>query len=613
MNTRFSKLYLVVLSTLAATAHAEVTQLDEVVVTAARIAQPAREVVGDVTVIDAAELENQNNTTLPELLARQPGIQVASNGGAGKSGAIYIRGANAQQTVVLIDGVRYGSATTGQAALQHLPLEQIDRIEILRGTAASLYGADAIGGVIQIFTKQGGKGFQPSAKLGYGTENSWDMSANVSGGNEQTHYALGVAYSQTDGISALAVPKYQKYSSDKDGYKNLSVSASASHSFNERNEIGGSVLIAQVKNQYDNAYATNTYNYRDEGSNGSGTIWSKNQLTDIWASKLQAGLSVDNSFNYAPATSYSPEKSQFKTQQSQFAWQNDIKAGPGVLTLAAETLLQAVSGTTQYDVDSRRINSVWGGYLAHLGDVTLQANLRNDDNSQFGNDTNGTIGASWAFANAWQVGASYATGFQAPTFNELYYPGYGNPDLKPAQSKNAEAFLRYAQKTLQASATIYRNRVTDLLQYDAAKGGTANIGKANLQGLTLTADWQINGVSLGGSYDYLDATDDSSTANNGKQLARRAKNAGFAYAAYGQANWTVRVEMQAQGQRFDDAANKKSLAGYALTNLAATWQVAKDWGLELRINNVFDQEYELAKDYGTLGANGMLTVKWAQK
>ncbi len=611
MNTCFTKSYLLVLSALATMpALAAVTQLEEVVVTASRIAQPAREVIGDVTVIDRETIAAQGNATLPELLSRQPGIQVSSNGGAGKTAAVFIRGANPQQTIVLIDGIRYGSATAGAAALQHLPLALIDRIEILRGPAGSLYGADAIGGVIQVFTKRGGKDFAPIVSVGYGTENSLEASASVSGSVGNTSYALGVAHSQTDGISALAGPKFEKLSGDDDGYENTSVSLSASHKFDENHEIGGSLLHAWVENQYDNAFATKVYDYRDSGTNGSATIWSKNRFTSNWTSKLQAGISVDDSDNYSPATAYSPEVSQFKTKQSQLSWQNDIKVGPGVLSVGAETLEQKVSGTTKYDEDQRRINSFFGGYLAHLGAATLQVNLRNDDNSQFGNHTNGSIGAAYQVTDAVQVGASYGTGFRAPTFNELYYPGFGNKNLQAEESKNSEGFIRFQQNGLQAGATVFHNKVTDLLQYNSATYSTGNIGKATLQGVTLTLDLQAQSGLIGGaSFDYLDASDDKTN----KQLVRRAKQTGLAYVGWMQSAWSARAEVQGVGNRFDDAANKVPLAGYALVNLSAQYQLTKDWALRARVNNLFDAKYETAKNYGTLGTNGMLSVSWQPK
>ncbi|WP_198314478.1 TonB-dependent receptor domain-containing protein [Chitinibacter sp. GC72] len=609
MNTRFSKLYLVCLSALSAMAHAEITQLDEIVVTAARIAQPAREVVGDVTVIERAQIETQASASLPELLARQPGLQMMSNGGAGKNMAVFIRGANSSQTVVLIDGVRYGSATSGGAALQHIPLAQVDRIEILRGPAASLYGADAIGGVIQIFTKRGGKGFTPSMAVGYGTQNSVEASASFSGGNEQTRYAIGVAHSKTDGGSALVLPKYQKFNADDDGYENNSLSLSASHQLNAANAFGANLLYAKVANQYDNTSTSKYYDYRDHGTNLAASVWSEHQLTDAWQSKLLAGTSIDDSYSYQPPSAWAKEESRFKTRQTQLSWQNNLQAGPGVLTLALETLAQNVAGTTKYDVTQRRINSVLGGYLANLGAVTLQANVRSDDNSQFGRQTTGTLGASWQVNHGLQLGGSYGTGYQAPTFNQLYYPGWSNPHLKPQESAGGELFARYQTSSLQLGATVYRNQVKNFILNQ--QNHIANVDKVKLSGLTLTADWASDGFEAGLSFDYLDALDQKAD----RQLELRARQSGLIYAGFSQSAWRVRTEVQLQGQRYDDVygVGRVTLGGYALTHLLAEYQLSKDWTLAARVNNVFDKTYTQVYDYGTLGVNGMLNVRWSPK
>lgn len=593
--------------------HAETTLLDEVVVTAARQPQTASAVLSDVTVIDREQIESFSNDGLAELLSQQAGIQLRGNGGAGKSSALYLRGASSNQIVVLIDGVRYGSATTGAPALQHMPLDQIDHIEILRGPAASLYGADAIGGAIQIFTRRGEGSLTPSVSVGYGSQNTLDTSASIAGQSGDNQFAFGLAYSRTDGISALASPGNAPYNTDKDGYENLSLSLSASHRINERNEFGGSLLMAWSENQYDNAWTTAQYDYRDKSRNGAATIWTRNALTDIWTSKLQYGISLDDSDNYQLPSAWNAEKSTFKTTQSQIGWQNDISLGAGTLLLALESLEQRISSTEQYAVDHRRINSILAGYQLQLGTFNLQVNGRSDDNSQFGRNNNGSAALAWQFASGWQLGTSFGTGFRAPTFNELYYPGYGNPDLKPEESRNTEAFLRYQSARLQAGVTAYHNRLTDLLQYNPVTYTTDNIGKATLQGLTLNLAWEGEVFNAGGNLDWLDAVNTTPGSDYNKQLAYRSEFSGFAYAGVHGADWTTRLEVQGMGPRYDNPANTVKLAGYGLVNVAATWQLARDWSLNARVNNLLDKQYVQASGYGALGINGMLSLRWQPK
>ncbi|HEY9101611.1 TonB-dependent receptor domain-containing protein [Chitinimonas sp.] len=588
---------------------------DTVVVTAARLPQLQREVIGDVTVLDRETLDHYRGESLADILPMQPGAQIISNGGPGKATSVFLRGTNAQHTLLLIDGVRYGSATLGSAAIQHLPLDQIERIEILRGPAASMYGADAIGGVIQVFTRKGSKAGEAAVEVGAGNQGTYALSANLGGEVDGTRYAVAVAHNKTDGVSAIANPKNSNYNPDRDGYRNTSLSASLSRKLDAANELGGSILLADEHNQYDSSYPSKNYDYRDQGVQGSATVWSRHQLSDAWTARLQAGLSEDNSANFGPvsATDLRDLKSEINTRQTQFSWQNDVKLGLGTATLGLETLQQKVSGDTVYDVSQRRINSVFGGYLARIGDATVQTNLRWDDNSQFGDHTSGTVGLSWQLAPSWQLGGSAGTGFRAPTFNELYYPGFGNAALKPEESVSTEAFARYKDGALSSSLTVYRNVVRDLLQYDPSTFSTGNIGKATLSGATWQAEWQQDAWLLGGHIDWLNARDSSGGSADGKQLARRARQAATVYGALNLGEVETRVEVQAQGKRWNNAGNTQRLAGYAVTNLSASWQVAPEWQLSARVNNVFDRDYTLVTDYGTVGRTALVSVRWQPK
>lgn len=619
---------LLILTTLAASlvAQAETVQLPAVVVTAARMAQTEREVIGDVTVIDQQEIQATASNNLLDLLSGQPGVQITSNGGAGKVSSVFLRGNNSQHTLVLIDGIRAGSATLGSMAFQHIPLSQINRIEILRGPAASLYGSDAIGGVIQIFTKEGQKGFHPSAEIAYGSHNTFEASAGLSGGNDDTRYRLNLAHSKTDGINAIKNPANPGFYDDKDGYENNSVSFSATHQINENNEFGVSLLSAWGKNQQDGYVSdanyvplAQSYDYRDETQNASANIWSKNRLTSNWTSLVKLGYSKDENKSFTPqsATDYRDLESRIQTGQTQLSWLNDITTGFGTLQLGAETLEQKVSGDKDYALTHRRTNSFQAGYLANFGDLSLQLNGRTDDNSQLGRHNTGSAGLIWQLNEAWQLGSTMGTAFKAPTFNDLYWPAdaysSGNPDLEPEESNNKEVFVRYTAGNIHASLTAYNNKVSNLIDWAQTRPyfyQPSNVGQALLRGATLTTDWKKGDLLAGFSYDYLDASDESGGANQGNQLARRARHAGLVFAGMTLDSWTLRAEIQAQGQRFNDPANKESLAGYALTNLSASWQVNKDWAVQARINNLFDREYEQVKDYGTAGINAMLNLRW---
>ena len=611
-NSSFRLLPLVLLmpagGVLAAEAVLSTTSLPVTVVTASRIAQPIDQVIGDISVIERAELERYSGETVLEVLKTQAGIQIRGNGGIGKTSSIFMRGTNSSHTLVLIDGVRYGSATGGSAAVEHLPVEQIERIEILRGAAASLYGSDAIGGVIQIFTRQGQTTPQAFVSIGAGNYGSVQASTGLSGTWGQTQAALTVAHSETDGVSAVSNPAGFGYNPDKDGYRNTSLGLNLSQKINDQVSVGATSLLASVKNQYDNGVEHDSYN---DGYNGAANLWANVRFNPQLQSRLQISRSLDDSDSYG-----AEDETSYKTEQTQYQLQNTVEIGQfGTALFGLERLEQQVESSTIYAQTQRNVDSALLGYVLQQDQFSLQANLRHDRNSQFGNETTYSAGAGWWFVPSWQIGASVGTSFKAPSFNELYWPNEpffrGNSNLRPEAGKNQEVYLRQDSDTLQSRLTLYRNDIKDLLAYQFPT--TVNIDQVLIQGLTLQTDWQDGLWQAGGSYDFLDAKDRSTGVNRDKQLTYRAKHTGLLYAGVAEDNWQVRAEVEAADRRFTNAANTAHLGGYSLVNLSGSLDIRPDLKLGLRVNNVFDKAYELTPNYGTLGTNGLLSLTYTPK
>jgi len=591
---------------------APIATLPTTVVTASRIAQPIDQVIGDISVIERAELERYSGESVLNALQLQAGVQILSNGGAGKPSSVSIRGANSSHTLVLIDGVKYSSLTTGTAALEHLPVDQIERIEILRGPAASLYGSDAIGGVIQIFTRQGNKTPSVSLTVGAGTENTQQASVTAGGKFGETHASVTIAHSKTDGISAVSSPAGFGYNPDKDGYENSSFGLNLKHKLNQKIDIGFNSLIAQVDNQYDSGLNDSAYN---DGYNGAFSLWSSLKITPHLTSELKLGRSVDDSDSY----SYG-EKSSYKTDQTTYQLQNTAQLGQfGTALLSLERLEQGLESSIDFAETQRNINSTVLGYIFEQKQLSLQANLRHDRNSQFDQETTYSAGAGWRFLPTWQVGGLVGTGFKAPTFSELYWPearkqidGFvGNPDLRPETSQNYELFVRHNNDQLQSSLTLYRNDIDDLLTYQFPT--TVNINQALIEGVTLQMDWQNGLQQIGGSYSFVDAKDQSGGVTQNKQLTYRAKHSGVAYFGLQQEQLSGRVELQAVGSRYTNPTNTQRVAGYTLVNLSGSVEVTPELKIGLRVNNLFDEQYESIKDYGTLGTNGLLSLTYTPK
>ena len=579
------------------------TELQAVVVTATRQATKVNDLTADVTVIDREEIEQAGQTTIEQLLARQPGIQYTANGGPGTNSGIFIRGAAPKQSIVLIDGQRFGSATTGDAAFSRIPLAQIERIEILRGPASSLYGADAIGGVIQIFTKRGDGEPRFNASTGFGTYNTNDTSIGVSGSNELVSYSLQAGHYATDGVSAIHNKRNSSYNPDRDGYRNNSLSGSLALRPSSGHEVGANFLVSDGTSRYDST--PKTRDFKSDQDIAAYSVYTRNKLLPDWTSTVRLGRSTDDLTTRRSGTT----TGEFSTTQDQFSWQNDVRLRVGTALFAAEYLKQAVSGTTNYTEDQRTIRSLLAGWTAGIDKHRLQLNLRRDDNSQFGGKTTGAASYGYQFTPAWRGHLSYGTAFRAPTFNELYFPdtgfGGGNPNLKPEKSKNAETGVTWEQGGHRVSATYFHNTVEDLIN----SWPPQNVSNATLEGVSLSYAGRSGPWQGGLSIDLQRPRDD----DTGNHLARRADEQMFSHLSRSFGNWTLGGEWQLVGQRYDDAANKVRLGGYGLVNLFAEYRLEKDWVLFARGNNIFDKYYETVNNYGVLGANVFAGIRYAPK
>lgn len=583
--------------------------LDPVVVTATR--QPVREsqLLSDVTVVERADLEVAGQSTLAEVLSRQPGVQLSVNGSNGATTSLFMRGSNSNQVLVLIDGIRTGSATTGSAAWSRIPVSQIDRIEILRGAASSLYGADAIGGVIQIFTRNGQGPFKLFGEIGGGSYSTFMGNAGFSGSSEGWSYALNVASEYTRGFNSISNPRNSSYNADADGFRQNSVSGKLAYEFVKGHEFGANILHSDGENKYDSGFtrATAARDYRSDQSVASYNAYLRDTFTPYWTSTLRAGQSVDDSRQLEDGR----KTSLFKTTQNQYVWQNDFTTGIGNFLVALERLEQNVDGTTAYAVSERTVNSALAGWTGKYEAHHLQANVRIDDNSQFGDKTTGSVAYGYQFTRNWRANVGYGTAFKAPTFNELYFPGFGNPALKPETSHTTEAAVHFETGLHHVSLTAYRNDVDDMIVTVGPVGPNfifrpENVGKAQIKGATLVYDGRIESFTLMANYDYLDPRNE----DTGKLLPRRAKQYGTVAVGQQLSPFEWRAEMQASDYRYDDVANTRKLGGYAIFNLYGAYQLGSGWSVFARINNLFDRDYETAADYATTGLNAFVGLRY---
>ncbi|UJJ59978.1 TonB-dependent vitamin B12 receptor [Rhodanobacter denitrificans] len=585
--------------------------LAPVIVTATRTAITADQALSSVTVITRADIERLQPLSVPDLLAGLPGLSFANSGGYGQQTSLFLRGSNSTHTLLLVDGVRVASVSAGLAAFEQIPVEQIERIEVVRGPRSSLYGADAIGGVIQIFTRRGtpGGGLQPSFSVTTGSNRLLRGQAGLSGGDGHAWYNLGVGAQYTRGINACRIGAAEAFAGcftdepDRDAFRNKNLSASGGYRWDNGAELTGTWLRSLGEIHFDGSYQNRSRTLQQV----AGSSFSFNPLP-AWKTTLSVGQNLDRYDNY--------ENRDFVgyiySRRNQAAWQNDLSmADNQLLTLGVDWQGEHIDSDTGF-LASRRNNT--GGYVQYQGTFgrhEVQLSARRDHNGQFGDHNTGAAAWGYHFDHGLRLSASYGSAFHAPTFNDLYYPyGSGNPQLKPEQSRSAELGLSQQQDAWNWALNAYQTRIDQLIALDA-NYFPSNISKARIRGVEGQLGATLAGWQLQGYLTWLQPRNDDGGANDGKWLPRRPGRTARLdldrrYGAFG-----VGASVNAAGRSYDDAANRHPLAGYTTADLRASWHFAPDWQLEARLANVFDRHYETVWYFNQPGRSAFLTLRYS--
>ena len=588
-------------------------ELDDIVVTATRTPTKISNTIAQTRIVDSEELQRYQGQTALEVLKRQPGISYYSNGGIGTVSNIYMRGYDGKQILVLIDGIRYSSISTGTAPLSLIPADQIDRIEILYGASgSSIYGADAMGGVIQIFTKGSNikrSNFSVTAGVGSNDQYLYGASAQLANANG-TSLSLSASHNKTHGINATVPSNTFSYNPDDDGFESNNFSVALNQRINEQWLAGVSALYSKSTTEFDNGAATDVYSDQEIGSAQAFIDWQYMPGSSV---KLQYGHSIDKVDTQAYNSFYDTKQDQIS-----LVGQQQLPVGKGVY--GVEYLNQSID-TSDFDVDDRDVTSAFLGYLLTNNQFDAQANIRFDNNSQYGNQTTYNVGGAYHLNSDLRIGANYAKGFRAPNFNDLYSPFGGNATLDAETSDNYEAFIEYDTVLQATRLTGYQNKVDDLITYvtkpipsNPFAGNSENVNQADIKGLTLTSDWQLSDYLFGASYDYQQAKDSSGKANDGNFLAIRPEHKGLVYLGYRLPSLDVRAEYEYVGDYYSNAANLDSqqVDSYGLLNISGNYKLNSNLSMTARLNNITNEKYTTLPGYNTDGTNFFtsLTYNW---
>jgi vitamin B12 transporter len=567
--------------------------LDPVIVTANRIPQNLADALSDVQIINADDIARSAGASLTDLLRARAGIEISNTGGPGQPSGIFMRGTNSNHVVILLDGVRVNSATAGTTALEHIPLNQIERIEILSGPASSLYGADAIGGVIHIMTNRShvtGEKLQLSVLAGSQKNLNYSISYNNKIETTQIQFAAG--YSESDNRSATNERAGFLFNPDRDAYRNVNFSLGVSREIQPGHSIGLSFLRSDGVTHFDGGPDTDDMNRQTLDTL---KLESYNRFTQQWDSLFRLARSRDK----LDTTGAFP--SRFATAQNQLQWENRIVSDIGTVTAGADATRQQVDSDTLFSQTRRDIAGVYAGFIQQLDAHQWQLKARYDQLSGYGGNSVGSAAYAYTLQPGLRALLNAGTAFKAPSFNDLYYPdafGYkGNPNLKPERSRNLEAALEYRAGNSSARLSHYRNRLDDLIVINADFSTVENLTRAHIVGTSLRVNHTLNNLSLHGDLTLQNATDDAS----GNLLPRRARRYGSLGASYSNGGWQVGGDVIASGARYDSVTNTpdKRMGGYALLNLMLSSKVSDTLSLKARIENAFNKDYELAQGYNT--------------
>ncbi|WP_460120494.1 TonB-dependent receptor domain-containing protein [Pseudomonas sp. S2_C03] len=560
-------------------------KLPDVLISANRQVEARNDSSAANTVFTREDIDRLQPSSVTDLLRRVPGVQVGQTGGRGSLPGVYIRGTKSAQSLVLVDGQRIGNSTSGDSNLQHINIEQVERVEVLRGSRSVIYGSDAIGGVIQIFTRRGGEqGLQPRLHVGWGSNQTWERSVGLSGGDEQTRFNLGASLDETAGIDRTR--ESYPNDGDHDEYRNKSISLSLSHAVNEDLEVGANLLDNRGKSAFDSPFVQQQPYNRFTVSSLSSYI--DGRVNERWKTRVEFGHSENREKTF---DELSDERSVFNTYRDSVTWQNDLTLDArNSLILGGDWYEDRINSSTAFDEDSRWNRAAFVQHRFEADSFSTELGLRRDQNQQFGSQN------SWSGTFTLPLNAdndlllTYSEGFRAPTFNDLYYPDFSNPDLKPETSKSYELQWRsQLTDTSRLEASLYRTDLKDAIIF-GSNNRPQNVASARINGFEAGLKQELFGWQSNLGVAIIDPRD----RDSGHTLARRARRTlsldldrQFGRLGLG-ASW------QAVSSSFDDENNRQPLGGYALLGLRSSWALNREVTLELKVDNLLDKGYSRA-------------------
>lgn len=581
--------------------------LPEMVVTASRLLQAQTEAIPNVTVITADDIQQAGASDMLQVLNAQAGINIVQSGGAGQQTSIFMRGANSNQYLLLVDGVPIQDPTSiGSAAyLENFSPEMIDRIEIVRGNTSAIYGSRAIGGVIQIFTEKGDGKPRAFASAELGSKGTRKVSGGIVGAaNDQaTRYAISVSQFKTDGFSAMDSSQNSYVNPDKDSSENTSLSASVSHEWKSGHELGARIYTYDAELEYDEggSFSNSSALHSSQVEQDILSLYSENRLSSNWHSKMTISQTeIDRKYD-SGGYEYA-----YKSRSNLFQWDNNVMLSPEWMLTAGVSL-----GDEEAEaLLSRTNNSAYLGFNGDLDKHHFQLNMRYDNVGDSGSDTTGYLGYGYDMNAQWKLLASASTAFLAPSLYQLYDSYSGNAELKAERATSYELGVQYAINATLLRATLFHSRVRDQIDYVSTglyTGNYFNILQAKNTGLELSAQATLSNTDFRASLTLQNPENE----DTGEALSRRPDTQASFSATKMIGKWRVGGDVQYIGDRTDeDYTATYDLPAYWLCNLHARYQISKDVAVTARVENLFDRDYQTVYGYNQAPLGLFVGLHW---
>ena len=576
------------------------TDIETLEITTSRYQRSADEILASVVVIDRSDINSIQPQSISDLLKTVAGIDITNQGGAGQQSSIFTRGTNSGHTLILVDGARIGSATLGSTSLATIPTYQIERIEVIKGARASLYGSDAIGGVIQIFTRQlNGGEYQASVQMGSDNLQSFGGAVGISHGNGAT--TLSISHDKSDGFDAI-----KTYEEDDDGYDRVNIAIKGQQLLSEQLTLSWLGRLDDGGYDYDTTWGGNETEYKNHVLQGK-----VNYQQGKFAHEV--ALSQSRDYDIAFGNGISKEDGDFfETDKNQLAWVSQYTASEALnLSIGGDFYREDINTQVEYDDTSRDVYAVFISGLYQKSGFIGELSTRYDDVERIDPEVTYNLGIGYHFSDLLFASVNAASGFKAPSFNDLYYPtsawSGGNKDLVSETSDSVELIVRSQFAGVNTQVSVYSTDIDNLIDWAPDENGfwqPENIASAEIDGAEINVSKDFGSADINLGYAYVDAKD----ANTGERLERRARHNGNLAASFIFANWRLNAAYEYHGSRFD-SGNK--LDAYQLVNLGANYKINEQWQLQVKANNVFDEEYENVFNYNTPDAQYFVEISYS--